>query len=214
MLERGRHDPAFLSGRRGRALVRRAAARGARSATAGRRLHTGPVAQRAGLARSAAVPAAPHSRAAGGSRASWPPCWPQAAAGRRRADAVLHPPAARAAGARGPLLPERTPRRCAAITRARGGRRRGRRSCRSAPAPSPARGYAVDTSRSRPGSASRGSCQQHRRVVGSRLRVVASCTPARSAMVHLSRLAEDFVALHGEEFGFFELPTRPPPAAA
>ena len=65
----------------------------------GKRLHTGPLAQRAGLARSAPVSQAPDSApaaAAGGVIA----CAGQArGCRRRRADAVIHSPAPRAAGA-------------------------------------------------------------------------------------------------------------------
>ena len=82
--------PASCRARRGRALVRRAPARRARRCD-GQASAYRPFAQRAGRARSAAVPASPHPRVQHWSRASSPRCAEQAErAGRSRVPAYTH----------------------------------------------------------------------------------------------------------------------------
>ena len=51
-------------------------------------------------------------------------------------------------------------------------------------------------------------------MTGDRDFVASFLHAARSAMVHLSRIAEDLILFTSEEFGFFELADARPPAAA
>ena len=192
--------------RRGRARVRRARARRAGRRRGPAAAHR-PIAQRAGRRRSPSVPQAPDPRDCSARSRTRRAARRSRGPRRRRADAVVHAPSPRPADARRRISSWRT---AAALRRDHTTARRGRSSrstsCRSGPARSPA-------------PATRSTCtwlasalgfarivaQQHRRHRRSRLRRRPSCTRARSAMVHLSRLAEDFILFTSEEFGFFEL---------
>ena len=164
--------------RRGRPRVRRARAgrahRRRRPAAAHR-----PIAQRAGRRRSAAVPEAPHPGDAARDRAALVEALARSGGARgRRADAVVHAPAPRAAGAGRALPAVALPRRFAAIIDAP------RRACCDEADELPlgsgaiaGTSYAIDVARARPRArllARRR--QQHRRQRRSRLRRVV---PAR-----------------------------------
>ena len=191
---------------RGRARVRRARAV-ARVGDAGRRLHTGRSRNEQVSRRSAPVPEAAGSRAAG--RPSRTLVAGLARAGRRggrRADAVVHAPAPRAAGARRALLPRARRRASAATTPASTSSSTEIDELPLGSGAIAGTSYPIDTACARPDArllARRR--QQHRRHRRSRLRRRRSCTRARLAMVHLSRLAEDLILFTSEEFGFFEL---------
>ncbi len=164
--------------RRGRALVRRAptgrARRRCRPAPAHR-----PIAQRAGLGRSAAVPAPPHSAPAGQAARHHRRVCRSGRAGRRRADAVLHAHATRHAGA-GVAFPDEPCRAAAARSRSPRGR-----ACRSRRADARIGRDRRHRLRRRHPFARRHARlqprrrQQHGRLVRSRLRRDASCTPSR-----------------------------------
>ena len=176
---------------------------------AGKRLHTGPLAQRAGQRRSAALPAAAAVAIDQPDRARRRGARRSGRAGRRRADAGLHASAARAAGARRALVPvarRRVPPRRRALRR---GVARGRRA-------------AARLGRDRRQLATASTSTRWRarlgfsRVVANSMDAVAdrdfvvdaSSTPCRCAMVHVSRLAEDVIIFGSEEFGFFDLDDR------
>jgi argininosuccinate lyase len=126
----------------------------------------------------------------------------QAERRRRRADAVLYAHAPGHAGPRRALLPE--PRRAlGAITIAWPPPRRSRRLPLGSGAIA-GTGYAVDTAPWRTALASR--VVANSMDASSDRDFVASLLYASAlAMVHLSRIAEDFILFTSEEFGFFEL---------
>ena len=152
---------------------------------AGKRLHTGPLAQRAGQRRSAALPAAAADRDRSPDRARRRGARRAGRTGRRRADAGLHASAARAARARRALVPvarRRVPPRRRAHRR---GVARGRRAAARARARSPATPTASTCSAlARAPRVLARRRQQHGRRRRSRLRVVV---PPRRVAVHGAR---------------------------
>ena len=159
ILDAGRRDPGVRRRRRrGRALLRRAPARRARRRRRQAAAHR-PLAQRAGVARPAALPQAAHPGAAstGVWRASSAALRRAGRGGGDGADAVLHAPAPRAADARRRTSSWRTRRRFGATTRGSARRATKPTRCRSARAPSPAPPTPSTRRRSRGASASRAS---------------------------------------------------------
>ena len=146
----------------------------ARVGDAGRRLHTGPLAQRTGRARSAALPQAARAGSCSSAIVALVAVLADQRRSRRRcADAVLHAPAPRAADS-GRALLSRARRGAPPRPRAlRGAARRSRRAAARlrAPSPAPATPSTSIALAARLGF-SRIVAQQHRRHRRSRLRLV------------------------------------------
>ena len=124
---------------------------------------------------------------------------------RRRADAVVHAPAPRAAGARRAFLSVARGGVAARRRQAGGCRRRSR--CADARLGRNRRHQLSGGHRvcSRARSASRASCSTAWTPRPIAISSRRSCMRVAVAMVHLSRMAEDLIIFTGEEHGFFEL---------
>ena len=215
-----RRRPAqILAARAGRSRLRQRTAHGdedvhafverelvARIGDAGRRLHTGPLAQRAGRGRSAALPEAPHPDDPAGDRRHRARRFVDLA---ERAGDALMPSYTHLRRAQPVLVAHFLLSHCAALRRDVDRLDAVLNEADELPLGS---GAIAGTSyadrrrrRSPPRSASRAS-----RATASTSAAIATSSPsflhaASLGMVHLSRIAEDFILFTSEEFGFFEL---------
>ena len=191
--------------RRRRAQLRRAAARGAdwrcRPAFAHR-----PVAQRAGVRRSAALPAPAHSAAAGEAARASSRRSPIRPSGPAIALMPSYTHMRRAMPVLVVALPAQSCRRAAARSRAaRGGARGSQCAAARVGRDRRHRLRRRHAGARRDGWASRASSLNSMDASSDRDFAAGFLHACALSMVHLSRIAEDFILLTSEEFGFFEL---------